>query len=679
VGFAAPHFELTRKPGWDPDSYGYHADDGHKYSGSERGEPYGPPCGVGDVIGCGIRFDDCSIFFTRNGTFLGKAFNYPPAMQLYATIGLHSPNESLSVNFGGPSGAPFVFDLDAHVAREKARVYASLGSFDVPVDDLMSLVRSYCLHFGYAQTFAALPGDVRGGGPTAAESQPAAPSPSVGMALSDSAKEADGDADSKPVTNGEGAASAGANGAAGAASRIDTMSANGFVANGSDDARNAHAERAQVACAGVGTAAYRHESALASLQSRHAVRESIMRGDIDGCMALLRERFPSVLDAEHSPARATCGPMRDSHGVPARLSPAASRGPAAMDVAEPQPTSPAITPGGPVPPGDEEASTPDARSLLLRRRSTMDSELDEVPAARGASRGALRPAPTEQGASAVTQPNGIAAGSDEAEPTTATSPLSREYLMQHKWRALFHLKCQGFIELVRRRKLLEAVEYGQAQLAPLRDSLSGADVRDHLEDVVALLAYAGLEDDEAGDDKVPHEHHGLCTMTGASANGSYSRAHAAHNRSTRDERRTAAEAHYHAPDVPAGVAHAASIFCSRAGVGAEALPGGAARRECVRRLMSYEQRERTADLLNAAILGADSRAFPRRTAPRARASRTELSMCYAPSCTCPARRAAEIGADSTSVMEGLLRQLFVTHEVTREANGGRGEFLAVTA
>lgn len=40
--------------------------------------------------------------------------------------------------------------------------------------------------------------------------------------------------------------------------------------------------------------------------------------------------------------------------------------------------------------------------------------------------------------------------------------------------------------------------------------------------------------------------------------------------------------------------------------------------------------------------------------------------------------AAEIGVDSTSVIEGLIRQLFVTHEVGREANGGRGEILSIS-
>lgn len=644
VGFADAHFELTRKPGWDPGSYGYHADDGHKYAGSERGEAYGPPCSAGDVIGCGIRFDDCSIFFTRNGVFLGRAFTYPPSLQLYATIGLHSPNESLSVNFGGPTGAPFVFDVESHVAREKARMYESLSSFDVPVDDLLSLVRSYCLHFGYAQTYAALPSGSSGG--PAAEQQPGQVDASAPAcepeAMRSSAAEGKRIANGEAVPNGappNGNADVPNGRVAAPASELDALPANGAnggVANGRGPATGGAGSTSpgwRGGSAGVRVVTQQaRERALASLRDRHAVRERVMRGDIDGCMALLRERFPSVLDAQLPPARTAPGPEPTSGA--AHLSPGSSRGRAAMEVSEADPTSPVLTPGSSAPPNDEDASAADLRRLLLHRRSTMDSELEEIPSMGGTLRAAGH---------AAAEPAGGRGAADQ-DGASATAPLSHEQLMQQKWRALFQLKCQGFVELIRRRQLLEAVTYGQTQLAPLRDTLAGAgtgasaDAREHLESVVALLAYAGLEGDEMVPDDAPHDHCGLRTMTVPSTHGSYSRARGTPSARSPDRRPASAEqrplpSRAHATGT---AAHAASIFDSRPGaeVCSPRDASTADRAESVKHLMSYEQRERTADLINAAILGARraARAAPSCTMSHACA---HLTWRHAPRCASP--------------------------------------------
>lgn len=42
VGFAQGNVNCDRLPGWEPHSYGYHGDDGHRFSGSGVGTPYGP-------------------------------------------------------------------------------------------------------------------------------------------------------------------------------------------------------------------------------------------------------------------------------------------------------------------------------------------------------------------------------------------------------------------------------------------------------------------------------------------------------------------------------------------------------------------------------------------------------------------------------------------------------------
>ena len=71
VGLSAKSVHLHRPPGWEPDSYGYHGDDGHCFTSNSTGRMYGPKFTSGDVIGCGINFNTGSIFFTKNGQPLG--------------------------------------------------------------------------------------------------------------------------------------------------------------------------------------------------------------------------------------------------------------------------------------------------------------------------------------------------------------------------------------------------------------------------------------------------------------------------------------------------------------------------------------------------------------------------------------------------------------------------------
>lgn len=51
----------------EPNSYGYHGDDGKKYHASGAGEDYGPKFGTGDTVGAGIHLSRREMFFTRNG------------------------------------------------------------------------------------------------------------------------------------------------------------------------------------------------------------------------------------------------------------------------------------------------------------------------------------------------------------------------------------------------------------------------------------------------------------------------------------------------------------------------------------------------------------------------------------------------------------------------------------
>lgn len=60
--------------GWEPESWGYHGDDGRTYTGQNIGRNYGPTFSLGDVIGCGVNFRDHTAFFTKNGVKLGNVY-----------------------------------------------------------------------------------------------------------------------------------------------------------------------------------------------------------------------------------------------------------------------------------------------------------------------------------------------------------------------------------------------------------------------------------------------------------------------------------------------------------------------------------------------------------------------------------------------------------------------------
>ena len=70
IGVGHKDYLLSRMPGWDDDSIGYHADDGGLFH--EDGFPIlnGPTCRTGDRMGCGVDFTSIGhvhVWFTKNG------------------------------------------------------------------------------------------------------------------------------------------------------------------------------------------------------------------------------------------------------------------------------------------------------------------------------------------------------------------------------------------------------------------------------------------------------------------------------------------------------------------------------------------------------------------------------------------------------------------------------------
>ena len=126
IGLTGKGSKLNRMPGWSKKTIGYHGDNGLVYSNSlktKKGEDYGPTFGKDDVIGCGIDFQSNTVFFTKNGRSFGIAKRNWPRESWYPTIGLHSLNEKVKVNFGQED---FVFNISKYTGNSQFNVSTSI-------------------------------------------------------------------------------------------------------------------------------------------------------------------------------------------------------------------------------------------------------------------------------------------------------------------------------------------------------------------------------------------------------------------------------------------------------------------------------------------------------------------------------------------------------------------------
>ncbi|EKM60372.1 uncharacterized protein PHACADRAFT_246252 [Phanerochaete carnosa HHB-10118-sp] len=130
IGFSSPDVRLSRLPGWEKQSWGYHADDGWSFPGHKDGNSYGPTFDTGDIIGCGIDFTQHRAFYTKNGAFLGMVFeNVGKGIDIYPSVGLRHTSESIRVNFGHAS---FKYAIEDHVHAQRNAVWANVQS--TPID-----------------------------------------------------------------------------------------------------------------------------------------------------------------------------------------------------------------------------------------------------------------------------------------------------------------------------------------------------------------------------------------------------------------------------------------------------------------------------------------------------------------------------------------------------------------
>ncbi|KAG5363648.1 Ran-binding protein 9 [Yarrowia sp. B02] len=183
MGFCKTSAPLSKPPGFETESWGYHSDYGNVMCCQGTSKDYGSSFNQpGDVVGCCINFKKREAFFTKNGMPLSKAFSDLPSDPLYPAIGVKKkgPNSSgarIRANFGG--SGPFVFDIKQYVLKQKHETQRRIeSSTKVPAHAarnafqekqlaqgnlnplINNLVMSYLTHVGYVDTAEALYQDV---------------------------------------------------------------------------------------------------------------------------------------------------------------------------------------------------------------------------------------------------------------------------------------------------------------------------------------------------------------------------------------------------------------------------------------------------------------------------------------------------------------------------------------
>ncbi|CAH8633362.1 unnamed protein product [Heterobilharzia americana] len=158
LGVCSSRSSTNEWPGMEFTSYGYHSNSGTVYHNSKELPVSAPTFGESDIIGCGVNFVNNSVFFTKNGVFIGpisagKKLPHP----VYPCIAFACPNCHVSINFGHHK---FAFDIGQYIGRERAMAVST--AVDRKCNDqlayvtMRNLVATYLLHNGFLESAQAL-------------------------------------------------------------------------------------------------------------------------------------------------------------------------------------------------------------------------------------------------------------------------------------------------------------------------------------------------------------------------------------------------------------------------------------------------------------------------------------------------------------------------------------------
>lgn len=169
VGFCRDGAQLSKLPGSEGYSWGYHSQDGKRFDCTSPNNA-GPTFGAGDIVGCGLNFATSSIFYTKNGVLLDphttiylRNNQRLQDMDFYPCVGF-KPSVSIKVNFGEEE---FLYDVSHYLKGLKDKLLgtfkisdatatskATIPESEVP-NVVQSLISSYFSYLGYMDTAKA--------------------------------------------------------------------------------------------------------------------------------------------------------------------------------------------------------------------------------------------------------------------------------------------------------------------------------------------------------------------------------------------------------------------------------------------------------------------------------------------------------------------------------------------
>ncbi|AOA62150.1 Vacuolar import and degradation protein 30 [Komagataella phaffii CBS 7435] len=149
---------ISNAPGFENGTYGYNGKEGQILNLSNSiHTKYGTTFGLNDTMGCGINYYTETIFYTKNGVFLGDAFyGISSTRAHYPIVGMGVGNQ-IRTNFGFTGN--FLFDIDNYVQdfyRSCLKYMTSSNTLDfnalncdlqeLKIPAVLSKDPSYCLN-----------------------------------------------------------------------------------------------------------------------------------------------------------------------------------------------------------------------------------------------------------------------------------------------------------------------------------------------------------------------------------------------------------------------------------------------------------------------------------------------------------------------------------------------------